>query len=316
MALASNVAVTITKLIAGVITGSSALLSEGAHSVADTLNELFLVASVRRSERPADEQHPFGYGAERFFWSLIAAVGIFVAGGGFSFFQAYAAFRGPAHTGHWILTYAVLGAAGLFEGASFIRATYQIRREATAAHRGPVSHVLKSTDPAMKTVASEDGIALVGLLLAGLGVALHQVTGAELWEGIASALIGVLLVCAAIFLARDNMSLLIGRSVESDLRQAIGETVRGHPKVENVVELLTRYLGADEVLVAARVELVDGLTSDGIEEMSSEIDAQLRDLSAQVTQVFIDATTSAERRRLEEAGRIGAAGENVGLDPS
>jgi cation diffusion facilitator family transporter len=301
VALASNVVVTITKLVAGVITGSSALLSEGAHSVADTLNELFLVTSVRRSERPADEEYPFGYGAERFFWSLIAAVGIFVAGGGFSFFQAYASFQHPSHTEHWTLTYAVLGAAGLFEGASLIRAAHQIRREATDAHRRPLSHVIKSTDPAVKTVASEDAIAVVGLVLAGLGVALHQVTGAELWEGIASALIGVLLVCAAIALARDNMSLLIGRSVESDLRSAIGQTVSGHPKVENVVELLTRYLGANEVLVAARVELVDGLNSDDIEEMSSEIDSQLRQLSAEVTQVFVDATTSAERRRVEAA---------------
>jgi cation diffusion facilitator family transporter len=286
-----------------VITGSSALLSEGAHSVADTMNELFLVASVHRSERPADEQHPFGYGAERFFWSLIAAVGIFVAGGGFSFFQAYVAFRGSSSTEQWTLTYAVLGVAAVFEGVSLIRATRQIRREATHAHCRPLSHVLKSTDPAVKTVALEDTIAVVGLLIAGLGVALHQLTGAEFWEGMASAFIGLLLVGAAIALARDNMSLLIGRSVESDLRRAIGETVRGHPKVKSVVELLTRYLGANEVLVAARVELVDGLSSGEIEEMSSEIDDQLRDLSIEITQVFVDATTSAERRRLEAARR-------------
>jgi divalent metal cation (Fe/Co/Zn/Cd) transporter len=202
-----------------------------------------------------------------------------------------------------MLTYAVLAAALVFEGASLIRAAHQIRREASGAHRRPIAHIIKSTDPALKTVASEDSIAVVGLLVAGIGVALHQVTGAVLWEGIASALIGALLVCAAVALARDNMSLLIGRSVEPELRAAIGETVSGHPKVESVVELLTRYLGADEVLVAARVELVDGLASDDIEQMSSEIDAQLRDLSAEITQVFVDATTSAERRQLEAARR-------------
>ncbi len=303
MALASNVAVTSTKIAAGVISGSNALLSEGAHSIADTLNELFLVASVHRSERPADQLHPFGYGAERFFWSLIAAVGIFVAGGGFSFFQAYSAFRGPSHSGHWALTYAVLGAAAFFEGSSLVRAAHQIRREAADAHRRPLAHVIKSTDPALKTVASEDGIAVVGLVIAGSGVALHQVTGAVFWEGIASALIGLLLVCAAVLLARDNMSFLIGKSVESDLARAIDETVKGHPRVQNVVELLTRYLGADEIMVAARVELVDGLSSEDIEEMSSEIDGDLKKLSPGITQVFVDATTSVERRRLEAARR-------------
>jgi cation diffusion facilitator family transporter len=299
VALTANVAVTATKVAAGVVGGSSALLSEGAHSISDTLNELFLVASVRRSERPADDRHPFGYGAERFFWALIAAVGIFVAGGGFSFFEAYTAFHGSSRPGHWVLNYVVLGAAALFEGASLIRATGQIRREAAAARRRPLTHVRKSADPALKTVASEDTIAVVGLALAGLGVALHQVTGAEFWEGMASALIGVLLICTAVALARDNMSLLIGESVDGALVASIEETVMSHPMVESVVELLTRYLGAHEILVAVRVELVDALTSDDIEQMSSEIDAQLGDLSSEITQVFVDATPSAERRRLE-----------------
>ena len=124
--------ITLLKLLTGIFTGSLGMLSEAAHSVSDTCNELFLVASVRRSERPADDRHPFGYGAERFFWSLIAAVGIFVAGGGFSLFQAYRSFVSPPGRGEWVLEYVVLGLAGLFEAVSFAgRCTRSARRRPT-----------------------------------------------------------------------------------------------------------------------------------------------------------------------------------------
>jgi divalent metal cation (Fe/Co/Zn/Cd) transporter len=199
----------------------------------------------------------------------------------------------------------VLGAAVVFEGVSLFRATSQIRREAAQAQRRLVEHVKISADPALKVMASEDSIALVGLALAATGVALHQVTGQRWWEGVAWAAIGVLLICAAVALARDSMSLLIGESVEPELVKAIDKAVSGHPMVEHLVESLTGYLGAHEVMVAVRVELVDDLTSDDIEQMSSEIDTRLRALSTEITQVFVDATTSQERRLLEAARRPG-----------
>ena len=295
VALAANVLVAATKVTVGVIGGSSALLSEGAHSISDSVNELFLVASIRRSERPADDRHPFGYGAERFFWSLLAAVGIFVAGGGFSLLEAYRAFSLHSRTGKWLLEYLVLGAAAVFEGVSLTRALYQVRREAASAGRAPIEHVVKSADPALKTVAFEDTIAVFGVAVAAAGVALHQLTGDGKWEGAASTTIGLLLIFAAFALARDNMSLLIGESVEPAVVDRIEATIAGHPMVADVVELLTRYLGAHEVLVAARVILVDGLSSDQIAHMSAEIDARVRGLDAEVTQVFVDATTSEER---------------------
>jgi cation diffusion facilitator family transporter len=294
VALVANGLVTVTKITVGIIGGSSALLSEGAHSISDTVNEMFLVASIRRSERPADDRHPFGYGAERFFWSLLAAIGIFVAGGGFSLFEAYRAFTTPSRTGRWFLEYSALGLAAVFEGVSLTRAIYQVRTEAASAGRAPMEHVVKSADPAMKTVAFEDTIAVFGVAVAATGVALHQVTSNGRWEGVASAIIGLLLIFAAFALARDNMSLLIGESVEPELVDTIEATIAGHPMVAEVVELLTRYLGAHEVLVAARVVLVEGLTSGQIGRMSSEIDARVRQCDAEVTQVFIDATTSEE----------------------
>jgi cation diffusion facilitator family transporter len=299
VALGANVAVTAMKIVAGAVGGSSAMLSEGAHSLSDTVNELFLVASVHRSERPADSRHPFGYGAERFFWSLIAAVGIFVAGGLFSLFEAYQAFTDPPGAGSWVLEYVVLALSAVFESVSLVRAVGQVRAEATAAGRRPLDHVRKSADPAVKTVASEDSIAVFGLVVAAAGVVLHQVTGDGVWEGVASAVIGVLLVVAAFALARDNMRLLVGQSVEPSMAESVRATIAEHPMVEHVVEILTRYLGAHEVLVAARVELIDGFNSDQIESMSSEIDADLRRINAEITQVFIDATTRAERRSTE-----------------
>jgi cation diffusion facilitator family transporter len=295
VALAVNVLVTATKVAAGLIGGSSAMLSEGAHSVSDTVNELFLVASVRRSERPADSRHPFGYGAERFFWSLLAAVGIFVAGGCFSLFQAYRAFSTPGHTEDWVLEYVVLGLAALFEGVSLMRAVHQIRSEATAAGRASLEHVVKSADPAVKTVAAEDLIAVSGVAVALTGIALHQATGNGHWEGVASAIIGLLLIVAAIALARDNMSLLIGESVPSDTMESIRTILDDHPMVKEVVELLTRYLGAHEIMVAARVELVEDLDSAQIAGMSAEIDQRLRGANPEITQVFIDATAAEER---------------------
>jgi divalent metal cation (Fe/Co/Zn/Cd) transporter len=191
--------------------------------------------------------------------------------------------------------------AAVFEGVSLFRATRQIRGEAAEANRRPLQHIKISADPALKVVASEDTIAVIGLALAAAGVVLHQVTGHRSWEGVASAAIGVLLICAAVALARDSMSLLIGEAVDPDLVTAIDKAVSDHPRVEHLEESLTRYLGAHEVMVAVRVELVDGLTSDDIEQMSSEIDADLRALSSEITQVFVDATTSHERRRLEAA---------------
>jgi cation diffusion facilitator family transporter len=295
LALGVNLAVTATKVVAGVLGGSSAMLSEGAHSVSDTVNELFLVASVGRSERPADSRHPFGHGAERFFWSLLAAVGIFVAGGCFSLFQAYRAFTTPDRPERWLLEYVVLGVAALFEGVSLIRALHQIRSEASSAGRASLDHVVKSADPALKTVAAEDLIAVFGVAVALSGIALHQATGNGHWEGVASAIIGLLLIVAAVALARDNMSLLIGESVPADTMDTIRTVLDDQPEVKELVELLTRYLGAHEIMVAARVELVDGLDSAQIAGMSAAIDRSLRSANSEITQVFVDATAAEER---------------------
>lgn len=294
-----NALIALGKFIVGMMTGSSALLSEGAHSVADTLNEGFLYTAIKKSKRPADAQHPFGYGKERFFWSLLAAVGIMVAGAGFSFLEAFRAFTGSGGGGSetFLPAYIMLGIAFLLEGTSWARAIWQTRREAREADRGLVEHVRVSTDPTVKTVASEDSAALVGLLLAGIGLVLHQATGHEFWEGIASALIGCLLVFVAYALGRDAKGMLIGEAADERTRDRICDIIQGYDEVDDVLELLTMRIGTQQVLVAARVDFEAGIDAEDIEALSTRIDNDLHDKLPQVVQVFLDATDARTRRQ-------------------
>src|SRR3954447_22887582 len=206
-ALAANLGVGVAKAVGGLITGSSALLAEAAHSVADTLNELFLLLSLKRSERPADRTHPFGYGKERFFWSLLAAIGIFLSGAGFSAYQGVTAIASSAHAERpsgteFLAIYVVLGLSLLLEGTSLRKAFRQVRSEANAAHRRLIPFTRRSPDPTVKTVASEDSVAVLGIFTALAGTALHQATDHEYWDGVASLSIALLLAYVAIVLGR------------------------------------------------------------------------------------------------------------------
>ncbi|MCW2777161.1 MAG: hypothetical protein JWN17_886, partial [Frankiales bacterium] len=178
-ALAANLAVALAKGVGGALTGSASLLAEAAHSVADTLNEVFLLLSLRKADRPADRTHPFGYGKERFFWSLLAAVGIFVSGAGYSAYEGVQALTGPEREEpsmrSFLVVYVVLVVSLLLEGASLRKALSQVRSEASAARRSPLDFVRRSPDPTVKTVASEDTVAVVGVFAALAGTALHQV---------------------------------------------------------------------------------------------------------------------------------------------
>ena len=299
LALAANVSVGAAKFVGAALTGSAALFSEGAQSVSDTLNELFLLTSLSRSGRPADARHPFGYGMERFFWSLLAAVGIFVGGAGFSGLEAYRAFVSHSAPGprYYLIAYACLGFVLLAEGSSWVRAVRQVRREAAAAERSVFEHIRMSSDPSVKTVAGEDSVAVVGVLVAGAGIGLHQATGAGWWEGVASAVIAALLIVTAVLLGRDVKDLLIGEAVDPKLRKQLHDFLSGHPAIDDVVDLRTMRIGAEQVLLAARVDMNSQLDSDGIEWASSEVDRKINERWPEVTDVFLDATRTAENVR-------------------
>ena len=229
---AANLFVAAVKVVAGVLTGSSALLAEAAHSAADTLNQAFLLASIRRGRRPADSRHPFGYGQERYFWSLLAAFGIFVAGAGFSVFEGVLAITRPDHGHDVLIGYVVLVVAGLAELVSFVRALSQSRQQAAGEHRGLVAHLRSSADTTVKAALFEDSAAMVGLVLAAAGLGLRQLTGSGVWDGAASIAIGGLLVVVAVRLGLDSRDLLLGRAADPRLQQVIRDEIEDTPGVD------------------------------------------------------------------------------------
>jgi cation diffusion facilitator family transporter len=304
LALAANILVAAAKIVGGALTGSSAMLAESAHSLADTLNESFLLTALRRSARPADERHPFGYGKERFFWSLLAAVGIMVAGAGFSGLEAYRAFtvRATAGPRYFTINYLILAIAAIAEGASWGRAMWQLRGQARAAQRGLLEHIKASSDPSLKTVASEDAAALAGVLLAGIGLLLHQLTGSSRFEGVAAAAIAVLLVIVAVTLGRDTKELLIGEAAVPELTDEVEHFLQSEREdIDEVVDVLTMHLGVESILLAARVDFASELDSDQVERISHELDVEIQRRWPAVTHVFIDATNASEQ--VDRVGR-------------
>lgn len=288
LALAANLGVGVLKLAAGLISGSGALLSEAAHSVGDSCTEVFLLVALRRSQRPADRRHPFGYGMERYFWSLIAAVGIFVSGAAFSFYQGLHTITGGAESLHrvWV-NYAVLALAAVLEGASWIRALRQTHGEARSQRRSMGSYVRDPDDPTVKSVVLEDSAALIGIGLAAAGVLAHQLTGDVLWDGVASIAIGGLLVVAAFLLAQTCKGLLIGRQADPRLIRAIERTLEAQPEILDVVDVLTMMVGTGRIVVGARVDFVNDYTAGDLEQACIRIDAQLRETWPELFEIFI-----------------------------
>jgi cation diffusion facilitator family transporter len=305
LALSMNFVVFVCKAVGGFISGSSALMSEAAHSFGDTMNQVFLLTALKRSNRPPDEQHPFGYGQERFFWSLIAAVGIFVAGAIFSFFQGYQALTSDEKETafDFYVSYITLAISLVAEGASLLKALRQTRREAREADHGVLDYIRVSDDPTVKTVASEDTAAVIGIAFAFAGIGLHQLTGNPVFDAIASFAIGALLSYVAYALGRDNMGLLIGESAEPRVREAMRTQLEGYPEIDKVLELYTIRIGTRELLVAVRLDLAENLDSNQVEEVSTRIDHDLHDRFPDVKQVFLDATSADDHERESSSRR-------------
>ncbi|SDD76767.1 cation diffusion facilitator family transporter [Actinokineospora iranica] len=284
-----NLLIAVLKLVAGLITGSGAMLSEAAHSVADTLTEIFLLTALRSSRRPADRTHPFGYGKARYFWSLLAAVSIFASGSMFAFYQGVTTVFGEAvDQTSPVVAYVVLAVAFTLESVSLSQAVRQTRHEAAEQDRRFRAQVRHGDDPTSTTVLFEDSAALCGVLLAFAGVGLHQLTGSSLWDGLASIAIGMLLAGVAFMLGRVNAGLLIGRQAAPDLVYAIRDTLSGAPEVDALVDLQTMLIGADSVLVCARVDFDDTLTAGDLERVCVRLAGELRELNGDVSEVFIE----------------------------
>ena len=287
----ANIIVMIAKLAAGILTGSSAMLAEAAHSFADTLNQVFLFTSVRQGQRPADEEHPFGYGQERYFWSLLAAFGIFIAGAGFSIFEGILSLHTKASD--FTVAYVVLGVCAIAEGTSFIRAYGQLRGEAHRDNTHTLEHVKTSRDTTVKAALFEDTAAVIGLALAAFGLLMQQITGSPVWDGSASIAIGVLLIVVAFRLGMDSRELLIGRSADPKMREVIREEIENTPGVDGLLQLQTMHVGPDSLIVAARVALDDDSSAGQVEDLAEDIDHRLSERLPVTPYVFIDPTQTA-----------------------
>lgn len=299
VALAANLVIAVAKAVGGLVAGSPALLSEAAHSVADSLNEVFLLAALRRSRRPADRRHPFGYGKERFFWSLLAAVGIFVMGGCFSVFQGVEALRNGADEkfSGYVVGLIVLAVALVAEGVSLLRAVLQVRGGSDGLR-----------DPALRTVVAEDGTAVLGVTLAIIGMVLHMITGQVVWEASASLAIGVLLGYVAYRLGRDARDQLIGEAADPELSDRIRSLLADEPEIDSVEALFTMRMGLDSTLVAARIDLVPGLDSERVEEVAVRIKRSLADAVSEAGEIFLDITDRPAQEARESPAATGERG--------
>ena len=294
-AIAANVAIAVTKFAVAGVTGSSAMLSEGIHSAVDTFNGGLLLIGLKLSQRPATPEHPFGHGKELYFWSLIVAVLIFGLGGGVSFYEGVQHIRHPEPLRDPLWNYIVLGAATVFEGASFTIALRQFLKEAGDT---PFWEALRrSKDPTNYTVLAEDAAALMGLLVAAVGIALsHRFAMPEL-DGAASLVIGVLLAGVAILLIRESHGLLIGEGIRPETARAIRSLALAQPTVREVGRVLSMYIGPDDVLVTMDLDFADGTAAADAGAAIAAVERQVRERFPMIKRLFIEAGAAPGRQR-------------------
>ena len=286
-ALIGNTLISITKFGAAAFTGSSAMLSEGIHSLVDTGNQILLLYGIKRAAKPADDDFPFGYGKEIYFWSFIVAILIFALGGGISIYEGIKHFQHPEPISNPMINYVVLGLAMVFEGAAWVFAFKEFNR--VKGKWGYIEAIQRAKDPSIFVVLFEDSAAMLGLAVAFAGVALSQYTGILVFDSIASMVIGLILIGTAIWLAYETKGLLIGESANHSIIKAIREILQGRNNIEHVNEILTMHMGPDYILANISVDFNDDISADEIEKSVAEIDARIKQQFPQIKRIFIEA---------------------------
>ncbi len=286
VALGINLLIAMAKAAAALVTGSSSLVAEAAHSVADTGNEALLLIALRRSSRPADETHPFGYGAERFYWSLLAAIGIFVAGGVAAIREGVLHLQHPEPLDQPLVGYAVLVVSLALEATSWSTAYRQLQGESRGRGLPLGAYLRRTTDPTPTTVFWEDTAAIIGVCLALAGLALHQVTGSAVPDALASIAIGLLLVVVAVRLASRERELLTNQSAPPSVVSTIRKLLEAAPGVSVVPRLEVLVIGPRTVLVTAEVGLNDSVTGEHVTRLVAELRDRLRG-QAGVAEVYL-----------------------------
>jgi cation diffusion facilitator family transporter len=290
IALVANVVIAIAKLISGLISGSTALLAESAHSLADASNEVFLGISLHRSARPADDLHPLGHGWERFLWAFMAAIASFLIGGCFSVAMAIRQLTRGELTGNATAAWIVLGVAFLGDGFSFVQSLRQARNEARERGRNVWFHLLRSSDPTVRAVVVEDGAALIGVVIAAAGLLLSHQLRSSRPDAIASLLIGLLMAATAFGLGRPLADFLVGKSLPPALLEQIRSVISSEKTVAETLSVQAVYIGPEEVIVAAKIRPTPGLTTEHLSRAMDDLDHKLHNASPFVADVYIDVT--------------------------
>jgi cation diffusion facilitator family transporter len=297
IALVANVVIAIAKLVAGLMSRSTAMLAEAAHSFADTLSEVLLAVAMHRAKKPPDEVHPLGHGREQFLWALMAAIASFIIGGCFSVAMAIQRLMRGGEAGPSLPAWIVLAISFIADGASWLQSVRQARRDAREAGHDFWPHLRHSSDPVVRAVVLEDSAALAGLVLAAGGLLITNVTGNTAADAIASLLIGILLAMTAFGVARPLADFLVGRSLPADYLEKLRSVVAASPAVDQVVAFQAVYIGPREVIVAAKVRPRRDIDALSLTVAIDDLDGALRDASSFVADVYLDITTSAREPR-------------------
>jgi cation diffusion facilitator family transporter len=286
-AIVANLGIAISKFVVAAITGSAAMLAEGIHSAVDTGNEFLLLIGERNSAKPADAKHPFGYGKELYFWALIVALSVFSLGGGLSIYHGIAALRRPEPLQDPTWNFVVLGVSAIFEGYS-----WNVSRKALNKLRKPGASLWQavhaSKDASVFTVFIEDSAALLGLVIAALGIALGHAFDNPYFDPAASVLIGLLLVGAAFTLARETGNLLVGEGIGADATRKLRAVFDKDPAILSVASLQSMQLGPDEVLLTAAVQFRRGMRIDEVEAAIERLEKSVAALYPSIRHIYFE----------------------------
>ncbi len=294
-ALFANAMIAVAKLAASIFTGSSAMLSEAIHSAVDTGNQGLLLYGNRRAAKPADAQHPFGYGMELYFWTFVVAILIFAGGAGVSIYEGIEKIKDPHEVSNVLINYVVLGFAMVFEIFAWVVAYREFRRTNTGT--GLIAAVRQSKDPTVFTILFEDTAAVLGLLIAFVGIYLSDTLNMPILDGVASVGIGIVLAITAFLLAYECKGLLIGEGAAPAVVKGIGEIVDADPRIKQTNEMLTLHFGPVDVLLNLSLDFVDEIDANDVEAAISELEARIKQQFPEIARIFIEAQSVAGHRR-------------------